>query len=282
VAKILLLSSDVVSGHVGNAAARFVLQRLGHEVLALPTVILSSHLGHQPVAGTEIEAKTLSRMIDALEANGWLADIGGVLTGYLPSLAHVAVATRAVRLVKERLSPEAVVLVDPVLGDDPKGLYVDENAARAVRDELVPLAHIITPNRFELYWLSECRVDSAADAQLAARELAPPFVLATSVPGRTAAELDNVLVTAGNAMVSTVKRRPRAPHGTGDLLAALLLAHMVAGKTPARAMSLAVAGVEAVLDASRQAVELRLVASQAAWTKPRPWPVSPIGARDRP
>ena len=48
---ILSIQSDVVYGHVGNAAARFALQRGGHEVWAVLTVLLSSHAGSAKVGG---------------------------------------------------------------------------------------------------------------------------------------------------------------------------------------------------------------------------------------
>ena len=43
---ILSIQSSVVFGHVGNSAARFALQRLGLDVWAVPTVLLSNHPGH--------------------------------------------------------------------------------------------------------------------------------------------------------------------------------------------------------------------------------------------
>ena len=45
-ARILAISSQVVRGHVGLSAIVPALQRLGHEVLPIPTIILSNHPGH--------------------------------------------------------------------------------------------------------------------------------------------------------------------------------------------------------------------------------------------
>jgi pyridoxine kinase len=275
-ARILLISSDVAYGHVGNAAARFALQRLGHEVLALPTVVLSSHLGYRKVGGTRIAPAALADMVDALEANDIFGSVDAVLTGYLPSPEHVDVAVSAIGKINSAASVPRLVMVDPVLGDDPDGLYVDKAAAKAVRDRLVPQASILTPNRFELAWLSGVEVDGAATAQSAARRLSAEAVLATSIPGASKRQIDNVLVTSANAIRATVKRRKSVPHGTGDLLAALMLGHLLSGKTQARALGLAVGGIEAVIEASHGAEELSLVASQAAWSKPKAWPVGPV------
>lgn len=275
-ARVLLISSDVAYGHVGNAAARFALQRLGHEVLALPTVVLSSHLGYKKVGGQRIDAATLTSMIEALEANHLLASVDAVLTGYLPSPEHVDVAIAAIESVRSKSKSSVLVAVDPVLGDDPDGLYVEKAAATAVRGRLAGLADLLTPNRFELEWLSGEAVANARGAQSAARTLGVAAVLATSIPGSTKREIDNVLITSGNAIRSSTKRRKSVPHGTGDLLTALMLGHLLSGKSQARALGLAVGGIEAVIEASAGEPELKLVASQAAWSKPKAWPVGPV------
>lgn len=277
--RVLAVSSQVARGHVGNSAAVLALQRLGHEVWPLPTVILSNHPGHEKVAGTRIDPRKLSEMLDALDGNGWLGELDGVLTGYLPSAEHVAVAAEAIARLRVRRS-DLLVFCDTVLGDDPDGLYIGEDAARAIRDVLVPLAGFITPNRFELSWLSGRPVRSSEEAAEAAAQLAVPHVLATSVPAADGATLDNLLTHPGDTLLASVPRRAEAPHGTGDLLAALMLGRLLQspGDLP-RALSLAVAGVEAAIAASEGAGELQLVASQAAWADPQPWPVTRPGHR---
>ena len=181
-AVVLSITSDVARGHVGNGAIRFALQRLGHEVWALPTVVLSNHPGHAKVAGHRTPPEVLAAMVEALHANGWLKRIDAVLTGYLPTAEHVEVAATAIERVREGVR-RLVVLVDPVLGDHPKGLYIEAAAASAIRGRLLPLASLATPNRFELEWFSGRLVTDAADATAAADRLAVPMLLATSVPG---------------------------------------------------------------------------------------------------
>src|SRR5512139_356379 len=85
VARIVVLSSLVAQGHVGLRALVPALERSCHEVIALPTVVLSSHAAYTHVAGTAVAPDVLDRMAGALEANGWLAAIDVVITGYLPS-----------------------------------------------------------------------------------------------------------------------------------------------------------------------------------------------------
>ena len=115
-----------------------------------------------------------------------------MLTGYLPSADAVVAAARAVSLIRSR-SPEAIVLCDPILGDDPKGLYIEAAAAEAIRDALLPLADLATPNRFELAYLSARPVQNRTDAARALECLACGGGVATSIPGTHPGYLDNVL-----------------------------------------------------------------------------------------
>src|ERR1700693_965333 len=97
---ILSLQSEVVYGHVGQGAARFALQRLGHEVWALPTVLLSTHTGYKRVEGETVSADRLQRLIDGLAANGRLAECDGIISGYLGNAEQAVVVAAAVSRVK--------------------------------------------------------------------------------------------------------------------------------------------------------------------------------------
>lgn len=261
-ARILSISSQVVRGHVGNSAAVVALQRLGHEVWPLPTVVLSNHPGHTRVAGTRIPPDTMLAMVAALRDNGWLGEVDAVSTGYLPSAAHVEAAAEVIGMIK-LVRPDALVLVDPVLGDDPKGLYIEAAAAQAVREKLLPLADVLTPNRFEMAWLSGLLVTDAASAAAAAKALGVETIIATSVPGGVG-QLINLLHTAESHEQVTVPRRESAPHGTGDLLAALFLGRILNGQSGAAALHASVADVQAAIAASAGADELRLTGAGAA------------------
>jgi pyridoxine kinase len=264
----------VAHGSVGLAAICPALARLGHECIALPTILLSSHPGRPPFAGRIVEPETLRHMLEALDAGGQLDDVEAVLTGYMPSPAHAALAQDAVTRIRTRPAG-ALIVVDPIIGDDPKGLYVDRTVASAIRDQLLPVADIATPNTFELAWLSGVAVDSVASAIAAAARLAVPATLATSVPVPPH-RLANVLVEPDGAHAVSVPRLEDAPHGTGDLLSALLVAARLEGRSNAEAMALAAAGVAAAVAASQGCDDLRLVASQQAWANAAPIALEPI------
>ncbi len=255
-ARVLAVSSQVIRGHVGLSAIVPALQRLGHEVLAVPTIVMSNHPGHQRAAGSRIEVNTLISILDVLDANDWLTNIDAMMTGYLPTPEHVFFARQAIDRVRQR-SPNAVILVDPVIGDDPKGVYIDAVAAAAIRDDLVPRADLLTPNRFELAWLAGMPITSVDTAADAARSLACARVLATSVPGPRDS-LCNVLVATDAVATCSVTRRSHVPHGTGDLLSGLVIGHLLADGRYDAALGRAVAGVEAAIQASHASTDMVL------------------------
>jgi pyridoxine kinase len=276
VARYLVISSQVAHGHVGLSAIVPALNALGHEVIALPTVLLSNHPGHVKVAGQRIEPDVLGQMVDALDANGRLDEIDAILTGYLPTVEHVRFAAETVRKLWAGMpNNTGSYFCDPVLGDDPKGLYIATAVAHAIKDLLLPLAHTVSPNRFELEWLSGRPVTHLAGAIDAARALGPDkFICPTSIPSG----LDDLLTletfVAADGTFSgkacRVKRRDCVPHGTGDLLSGLLLTPLSLGQ--------AVGSVDAAIEASRGCDELQLIASAAQWLEAAPVAEEPIEA----
>ncbi len=262
---VLSLQSEVVRGHVGNSAARFALQRLGLDVWAVPTVLLSNHPGYGRFRGETTDAAALGALIDGLDAHGWLARCSGVISGYLGAADQARVVADAVRRVKAQ-NRQAVYLCDPVFGDD-DGAYARAGVAEAMARELVPLADIVTPNRFELSSLTSKKIESAADAVAAARALGKAETVVTSVPFE-GGRIGTVAVTREGAWAVAAPRIALVPNGSGDLLAALYLAARLQGRDAAGALTGACSAVDAVLRASAGADELRLVAAQGALAQP--------------
>lgn len=243
--RIVALSSYVVHGHIGLSAFVPVLSAQAHEVVALPTVILSNHAGLPHVGGFAVPVSDIDAMVEALEANGVLGCVSALLTGYLPSAGHVAAAVRLVARVRAA-NPNAHIVCDPVLGDWPKGLYIDAQAATALRDDLLPLANLATPNAFELEWLSGQPAGDAAQAIAAAHALPCRRVLATSIPDG-AAQVATVLVDDAAAAAISWPRFADVPHGPGDLLAGLVTSLLASGATYQEAVSRACTALEMVL-----------------------------------
>jgi pyridoxine kinase len=266
-ARILILSSWVAHGHVGLCAAAPVLQALGHSVTQLPTVQLSNHPGWPRVAGRRVPVEELGAMTDALAANGWLGQADALLTGYLPSPAHVAFAAELVARMRAA-APDLRVVVDPVLGDSPKGLYIAADAAEAVRATLLPRADVLTPNAFELGWLTGRETGTLAEAFAAAaalRDMAGGAeVLVTSPP--LSAETGLLALDGAGARLYRAPREDAAqvPNGPGDVLSALI----AGGVSPGAALG----QLSALVRESLGAPHLRIAESAAIWTRAAPVP----------
>jgi pyridoxine kinase len=272
-ANVIAVSSFVARGTVGLRAILPALGRLGHETIACPTTLLSNHLGHARAAGSAVAPETLSAMIEAIEGNGWLGGVDAVLTGYLPSAAHVEIVETLITRLRA-LRPDATVICDPVLGDHPGGLYVPRDVAEAVRERLLPLATHVKPNRFELAFLSGRPVETVADVVSAARALPAPVVLASSIPlGEE--RLANIVVTRDEVSHCAVAREADVAHGTGDLLAALFAAHVLHGEGSFASAAFAAGGVARAIALSRGSDELQL-AGATAWHEAPPLPMTPL------
>lgn len=246
--QILAISSFVAYDAVGLRAIGPALDALGCQSTLLPTIVLSNHPGHAHVAGEKVDSVMLSKAVAALSANGLLADLSVVLTGYLPSARHVGTACQALEAAISHV-PGVIRVVDPILGDDPHGLYIEEAAATAIRDQLIPHATIVTPNRFELAWLTGAPVRDIETAIDAARRLPVAAVIATSIPC-TRDRLATVLVTHGATLTCETLLRTQVPHGTGDLLAGLISGHLARGLELGSALRLAHRTVEQVVTLS--------------------------------
>ncbi len=258
-ARILAISSQVARGHVGLSAIVPALQAMGHDVIALPTILLSNHPGHAKFAGERVAPDLLLRMLEALEGNRWLGEIDAVLTGYLPSVAHVACAGEAVRRVR-LANAGAIHLCDPVIGDDPKGVYIAQDAAVAIRDTLVPGADVVRLNAFELGWMTGAPIAAERTAVARARSLQRQTVIVSSVAERPGVLSNIVVPRSGQAIACRVSRLDGVPNGTGDLLSALLLGHgLTRGAFGAATLCAAVSDLEAVVIGSHGQNELRLV-----------------------
>jgi len=245
--RVLAISSHVVRGHVGLAATVPALQALGHEAWALPTVVLASRPGLGRMVRHELPASDLAAVLAALEADGCWQSLDAVFTGYFASPASALVAAQAIAGIKAA-RPGLPVLVDPILGDAGR-LYIAQATAEAIRDTLIPLATIATPNLFELAWLTGETFRGLDDMARAAERLGPAVVAVTSA-SETAASLATLLVAGGARIARSTPRRAGIPNGAGDLFAGLLLGHLLRAHRPEAALDASLAALERVLAAS--------------------------------
>lgn len=265
---VIVISSHVVRGSVGNRAAVFALETLGFPVWALPTVVLPWHPGHGPSTRLTFAADEFDKAIDDLINARWLGEVSAVLTGYFGNERQPKAVARLVRALQER-NPSLLYVCDPVIGDV-GGLYIPQSTAEAIRDELLPLASVATPNRYELAWLTGSELDSNAAIMEAALALGPSRMLVTSAIPMMAGGTGNLYLTGTHALLAEHRLIDNPPNGLGDLLSALFLARLMTGADEERALQLATASVYEILarTAKRGSDELTLETDAASLTSP--------------
>ena len=252
---ILSIQSHVSYGHVGNCAATFPLQSLGHEVWPVNTVNFSNHTGYGQWKGQALPPQHVGEVIQGIWDLGQVSHCNAVLSGYVGDPAVGDVIMQAVAHVKTN-NPQALYLCDPVMGDVGRGFFVQEGVLDFFKSQGLPAAHIITPNHFEASALWGNPIETLAHAHEACAALSaqgPHTVVITSleVPmaGISPDTITTFLFHNGKTWVGQTPRVPfeTPPNGTGDLFSALFLGHMLHTPEPALALRKTLTSVYAVI-----------------------------------
>lgn len=247
---VISMQSSVRRGYVGNAIAAPVLACSGAPAHAVNTVMYEHHPGHGPVTPDITDADELAAMLDT--ALGECHGPACLLTGYLANADQGRAARAFVEKARTSGKLESWYL-DPVFGDDAEGVYVDPAILAFFRDEAIPAASCVLPNRFELCALSGMEISDVDDAVRAAQSLiarGPAVILVSSIPSPDG-RLANVLVTETESWAAVVEGRRLRAKGTGDMLSAAFVGAISAGAAATDALEFAVDLVAtAVTDAS--------------------------------
>jgi pyridoxine kinase len=274
VKSVLSIQSLVAYGHAGNSAALFPLQRLGCDVWPVVTVHFSNHTGYGEARGPLLASGDIADVIRGVEDRGALDRCDAVLSGYQGAEEVGAVIIDTVRNVKER-NADAIYLCDPVMGDVGRGFFVRPGIPEFMRDRVVPAADVVTPNQFELSFLTGAETRTVEEVVAAAhsvRATGPGVVLVTSaITDQTPEDsIDMVAVSGDGAWLARTPRLPINPPGAGDLTAAVFLANVLDGQDVPTALSRTTSSVYAVMEATAEAGtrEMRIVAAQDRLASP--------------
>lgn len=204
-----------------------ILSAYGVESVAVPTAILSTH-----TAGFDgYVVRDMSEDMEAFAAHweklGMKFDC--IYTGFFADPAQIDFACRFIRTFS---TPDTLIFVDPVLGDN-GALYgcFNDSYVDAMRS-LASLASWITPNRTEAALLAGCGME-ASDEELLSR-LPNKNVVLTSVSHD---DKIGYLARLGDETVRIEKPIVDIRlHGAGDVFASALCAQLLCDASPADAL----------------------------------------------
>lgn len=254
---VVSVQSQVVYGRVGNNVAWPVLHGAGLEVAVVPTVLFSNTPHYPSIHGGSISPDWFGGYLDDLLARDALRGLRAVLVGYMGDPLQLDVLARWLRRVRAS-HPQLQVLVDPVIGDEDCGVYVVPGMVEGYRQHLLPLASGLTPNGFELRYLSGMPVERTGEVIEAARSLLGGEVRWVVVTSAAPADwspgmMQVVVVTADGSEVFEHRRIASTSRGTGDLFSTSLLVRLLAGAPLPDAARHAAEQVVKALDRTRAA-----------------------------
>ena len=281
---VLSIQSHVVYGYAGNTAAVFPLQRLGREVWAVNTVEFSNHTGYGAWRGQVLGAALAEELVLGLEERDVLGKGEAVLSGYMGDSTVGEAVMNAVRKVRAA-SPDAIYCCDPVMGDLGRGFFVKPGIPETFKNDVIPLADIITPNHFELEVLTDTDTSSLANIRKAidaVHKRGPKVILVTSFREGispmtkekiSARENIEMLASDGNTLYRI--RTPELPFptvmaGSGDLTASVFLSRYVETRDIKRTLELCAGSVYGIMAETfkAQSRELRIIQAQNELVSP--------------
>lgn len=272
---ILSIQSCVSYGHVGNSAVTFPLQRLGVEVWPIHTVLFSNHTGYGHWGGRVFDIAAVRDVFWGIKERGVLNKCNALLSGYMGSKDLGKVMIEAI-LELRKLNPNTIYCCDPVMGDIGRGFFVKEGIPEFFKEEMLKYATIITPNHFELEYLSDQKVNTIENAIEASQKImkrGPQVVLITSLllKDNLDTNISMLAINRDSVYVVTTPYIPISLNGTGDITAALFTHFYIKFNDIAKALEETVSRVFSIIEETsiEKSRELVLIKSQNYLIQPK-------------
>lgn len=249
--KIISIQSRLVYGYVGSNVAELAIQMQGLDTIVFPTVLLSAHSGHQPMHGTAISKDLFDDLVQGIKEIDVLDSTACVTSGYIRTEELVDSIVDFVKQIKSNY-PDKTYVCDPVMGDIDTGLYIPENVAAKMISSLLPLCSYMTPNFFELQYITGREIATLEDLIFAVKNtplLQGKTVVATSchLNDTEDATIETILIDENRVERVKTSKASIDTVGTGDLFTALFSSQLAKGVDPVDAVRVASAKISDIL-----------------------------------
>ncbi len=215
---VLTIGGSDSGGGAGIQADIKTFSVLGlHGTCAITAVTAQNTLGLQKVFGLSPEAVSMQLRSITDDFRVAFAKTGML---YSPEIVNT---------VSDHLREEKIPFVlDPVIEAEAGGRLLRPDAVKAVKEMLIPLARVVTPNIFEAEALTGIRVNDAASAENAARRIVDMGAKAVVVKG---GHLDCTDLLMDEDAVHLLKgqRVKGGNHGVGCTYSAALASFLALG-----------------------------------------------------
>lgn len=233
--KIISIQSRLVYGYVGTNIAELAIQLQGLDIIAFPTVMLSAHSGHQPMYGEVISEKLFKDLITGIKAIDIIKEVSCVISGYIRTKEIIEASSNFIKEIKKDF-PDKLYICDPVMGETGIGLFIPEDIAQQIIEELIPISDILTPNHYELEYILQQKIeteDALTDALKKNDLLKGKTVIITGCIFKDSKKdkIDTFIFINGTITRIEAPRVDTSTVGTGDLFTATLASQLAQGYT---------------------------------------------------
>lgn len=213
-----------------------VLSAMGIQCCPLPTAVLSAQTGYPSYYSRELTG------IISEYSREWKKQkevFNGIITGFMMSSKE---ALSSLEFIREFMTDDNLVLVDPVMGDDGRTYRNFSKELLEAIKEMVKEADIITPNLTELFLLAgedpgrilslkgDELLDEVFRLSMAVGGDGGKTVVVTGIPVQDGSLVGNFVLEKGQTKFISSKSNGVHYSGTGDLFAAALLGSILLGK----------------------------------------------------
>ncbi|MBI3254732.1 MAG: bifunctional hydroxymethylpyrimidine kinase/phosphomethylpyrimidine kinase [Nitrosarchaeum sp.] len=170
-----------------------------------------------------VSQKILKNQLDSVISD---FEIDGIKIGMVYNSEIIKTIYRKIKNLK------IPIILDPIIKSTTGGLLIEKIAIKDFTKFLIPLATVITPNKFEAEYLSGIKIDSKNSLQKAAKKIQDMGAKNIVITGlETKGQISDFILERKSQYTISGKKIPRINHGSGCNYSSSLLFSLVNGTT---------------------------------------------------